>query len=125
MAEALRISAPRETSLIEKLGRLNNEAWEHVGGDPILAAIKAYRDGMGAYNAAPGEDAETVRRTYGIPHQVLEDWTLPAQTREGALEALRLAVEEERDCGASYLTLPLMTAALGYFEKDSKRGLQV
>jgi hypothetical protein len=66
-----------------------------------------------------------VRRTYGIPHQVLEDWTLPAQTKEGALEALRLAVEEERDCGASYLTLPLMSAALAYFEKDSKRALQV
>ncbi|MFQ6158883.1 hypothetical protein [Sinorhizobium meliloti] len=121
MAEALRISTPLETSLMEKLGQLNSEALDYIGGDPILAAIKAYRDGMAAYNADPGqgEDAETVMRTYAIPHQVLEDWTLPAQTRQGALEALLLAVEEERECGASHLTLPLMSAALAYFEKDS------
>ncbi|MDW9632142.1 hypothetical protein GOA75_20085 [Sinorhizobium meliloti] len=124
MAEALRISAPHETSLMEKLGKLNSEALEYVGGDPIRAAIKAYRAGLAAYNTAAGEDDETVMRTYGVPHQVLEDWTLPAQTREGALEALQLAVEEERDCGASHLTLPLMSAALAYFETDNKRGLQ-
>lgn len=41
--------------------------------DPIVDAIKAYRDGMTAYNSDPGEDEETVDRTYGSPLDVLTD----------------------------------------------------
>ncbi|MDE4620631.1 hypothetical protein [Sinorhizobium meliloti] len=112
---AVGVLAPND--LIAKLKRLNSEAREETGmDDPLLAAIKAYRDGMAAYNAAPADDEETVERTYGAPLDVLMDWEEPAQTREGAMAALRLALQEEREFKAAPLATAMLQAALDYFE---------
>ncbi|RVG50539.1 hypothetical protein [Sinorhizobium meliloti] len=104
-----------EASLMDKLERLNNEAHAEIG-DPIIDAIEAYQAGVAAYNAAEGEDEETVMSTYGAPFDVLVDWEMPAQTRAGAMAALRLAAEQEKEFGTSLLTFPLVRAALAYFE---------
>ena len=86
--------------------------------DPILDAIQAYRDGSAAYNAAPGEDDELIERTYGRPLNVLQNWEQPAQTREGAMEALRIALETEHEFQGEPFTINMLTAALAYFEKN-------
>jgi hypothetical protein len=89
--------------------------------DPIISAIQAYRDGNAAYNATPRDDEETIARTYGPPLDVLQEWERPAQTREGALEAIRLAFETEREFMGESLTHNMLAAALAYFENESRQ----
>lgn len=94
-----------------------------VSADPIVSAIAAYRAGMAAFNATDeadwpklgGEDA-VVERTYLAPMRVLDSWGFPAKTRDGAAEALRVALEEIRSFGTDGATVSMITAALGYLE---------
>jgi len=88
--------------------------------DPLLDAIRAFREGLADYNAnAPQDDAAAeayAEMSYVPPMAVLEEWEEPATTRRGALEALRLIAEENDDFAASPVVGPLLAAALAYFE---------
>ncbi|MGO4619014.1 hypothetical protein [Ensifer sp. 2TAB8] len=112
---------PAVLASVASLARIHLEALNlrtDSARDPIQDAIEAYRDGLAAYNSAPGEDDETIDRTYGPPLDVLTDWEQPAQTREGAMAALRLALEEERQFKGLPLSLSMLKAALAYFESE-------
>ncbi len=91
--------------------------------DPLAAACAAYVAALEDYNAnAPSEDAAAnayAATTWKPARDVLENWTEPAVSRDGAMAALRLAAREEEDTGYSGLTSPLLTAALAYFEKEA------
>lgn len=92
--------------------------------DPIIEAIRDYRLGMTAYNCgvvelvAEASDDALIRTTYGPPLEVLSGWTRPAQTREGAVEALRFARQELRDIEDSPVVERLVSAALAFLERD-------
>lgn len=92
-----------------------------AAADPLLDAVAAFRAGMADYNAnAPQDDAGA--NAYSLiswkpPHAVLANWTAPATTRNGAMAALRLAVDEE-ETGDSPLVGPMMRAALAYLEQE-------
>jgi hypothetical protein len=49
----------------------------------------------------------------------LRDWEEPARTREGALAALRLAIEEDATFQGAALLPAMLAAALAYFEAQS------
>ncbi len=87
--------------------------------DPIATAISAYLVAMDDFRRnAPEDDAGAdayALATYRPSLRVLERWRRPASTRSGALAALRLAVEAEKD-GAFDLVGPMLRAGLAYFE---------
>jgi hypothetical protein len=92
--------------------------------DPLLDMITAYRNGLADFNANAPEDNDGAN-AYGEiswlpPFKALENWTAPATTREGAIAALRLAVEEGAHSYAEFIH-PLTTAALAYFEQEGAR----
>lgn len=88
--------------------------------DPILAAIVNFRSALDDYNEnAPDENkgAEIYAlRTFRRPRRVIENWQYGARTRRGAVEALRLANDADRD-GDHVLVGPMVRAALSYLEK--------
>jgi hypothetical protein len=75
------------------------------------------------YNANAPSDNDAadayVELSYGPPFTVLQDWEEPATTRRGALEALKLAIEENETFPLSSVGGPLLAAALAYFEAQS------
>ena len=83
--------------------------------DPIIAAIVAYRDGIQQYNEVPDNDEDAMTHLWREPWGVLRSWDRPCTSREGAMEAMRLAIYED-DIGESQLPMPLMRAVLGYLE---------
>jgi len=92
------------------------------GVDPLLDLIRGYRAAMQAYNASPidldDEDnpdfpgfAERYHRLCNEPPMAL--------TMTGAIEAVRLVVEEEDKCGNQPdLTIRVLLAALAYFDSE-------
>lgn len=83
--------------------------------DPLLAAINHFIHAGDAYDALPEdlneeEDAAAFERLCNEPDRVLMRWSAPATSYEGAIAALRLALQDE-ELGPS-----LIRAALGYFE---------
>lgn len=94
------------------------------GTEPLLRMINAYRAALDEFNrTCPAESSNDVWLTYAettwLPFfYELENWDMPATTMEGAVAALRCAFLEERDNGNSDITLPLMTAAMGYFDRS-------
>ena len=91
--------------------------------DPLLDAIHAYRAGLADYNANAPDDNDLadayVDLSYGPPLEVLDEWEEPATTRRGAIEALKLAIEENETFPLSSVGGPLLAAALAYFEAQS------
>lgn len=89
--------------------------------DPLWMQIHQYRSGLGLFNSrAPEDDQakdEFARQTYLTPRQALEVWAQPAQDREAALFALRLAIDADRE-GDYALVGPMLRAAYRYFESD-------
>lgn len=95
--------------------------------DPLHQAIKDYRRGCAAFEKAPeflneAEHERFVAKTYGPPWDTLLSWSIPATTTVGAIEALRLALEEEEDHQTDLLTISMLTAALGFFEQKQRAG---
>lgn len=90
-----------------------------VRRDPVIAAIADYRSAMQDFNSnAPDDDPGRDRyalETYRRPLSLLRCWRWPATSRAGALEALRLALEAERD-GDYDLVAPMVRSALAYVE---------
>lgn len=69
--------------------------------DPIVAAIWNYTNGVACYDSVEEADYEAsggedllISKTYGPPMAVLDNWTAPAVTAKGAIEALRFALAE-------------------------------
>ncbi|MDI7864102.1 hypothetical protein MRS76_19315 [Rhizobiaceae bacterium n13] len=93
-------------------------AAEGLPKDPIIAAIEAYHAGNAAYRAHPDDDEAAIEATYGPPSRVLESWEQPAQTRQGAIAALKLALYEHEQYGGSELIFPMLDAALAFLEKE-------
>ncbi|MBB4272345.1 hypothetical protein [Rhizobium mongolense] len=91
--------------------------------DPLIEAINAYRAGIADFNQNAPEDDEGAN-AYGEiswlpPFKALENWTAPATTRDGAMAALRLAVDED-EVGDSPLVGTMMRAALAYLEQEGR-----
>lgn len=88
--------------------------------DPLIPAIKAFREGMADYNANAPEDDALAKAyasvSYIVPRMVLVEWALPARTPGGAVAALRLAKEAERDDDLA-IVRPMIGAALRYLEQ--------
>lgn len=92
--------------------------------DPIIDAINAYRTGMAAYNgredfANREEEDAAIAETWGPPMAVLGAWDKPAVSRQGALEALRFAIEEAEEYSCSEMLTNAARAALRYFEQEA------
>ncbi|BAV45735.1 hypothetical protein MesoLj113a_41790 [Mesorhizobium sp. 113-1-2] len=90
--------------------------------DPLLDAIGAYRASLADYNAnAPEGDAADAyaEQTYGPPMTGIEEWEAPATTHRSALEALRLAVDENEGCATNPMVAPLLAAVVAYLEGQS------
>jgi len=87
--------------------------------DPLLHAVRAYQSGLDDFNRATGlsdeERDEFAKVSYAPPMAVLTDWTEPARSMQGAVEALRLAAEENADFGDE-LAGSMISAALAYLE---------
>ena len=96
-----------------------------VTSDPLLDAIAAYRKGEADYNAikeddwpARGGEGEVIRKSYGEPLGVLQEWSVPATTREAAIEALRFAHEENQVHYSNPTVVAMVAAALAFFESE-------
>lgn len=88
--------------------------------DPLLAAINHFIFSGDAYDALPEdmseeEDAEAFERLCNEPDEVLKHWSSPAASHEGAVTALRLALQDDD------LAPSMIKAALGYLDR---RGAQ-
>ena len=84
--------------------------------DPLVAEIAAYRAGLAAYHSLPDEEA-CDHTTYDGPMETLLNRGGPALTREGAVEALRLAVSEAKYTIADPVVVKMIHAAIGYLER--------
>ncbi|MGX5830345.1 hypothetical protein [Mesorhizobium sp. 43Arga] len=87
--------------------------------DPLLAAINLYQFAGEAYDDMPEDlteeqEAEAFSRLCADPDAVLSAWGKPATTHEGAVAALRLALQELEAEGEP-IVKSLVAAALGYF----------
>jgi hypothetical protein len=88
--------------------------------DPLLDLIKAYKAGIDEFNLnAPEDDAGAnayAGMTYMPPLKALMAWTAPAATSAGAVAALKLAQQANRDREVM-IVAPMLQAAILYFEK--------
>ncbi|RSC31219.1 hypothetical protein EGT36_21325 [Agrobacterium sp. FDAARGOS_525] len=91
--------------------------------DPVVAALQAYNDGNKAFEAIGsanfdqhgGEEA-VIAKTYGPPMEVIDTWDKPCTTREGAIAALRHALDECDAFSCSDSLTAMTRAALLYLE---------
>lgn len=88
--------------------------------DPIIAAIASYREACETFEALDWSEVDnpaSVEKTYGPPLSVLQSWTMPAETIDGAVAALRLAHEDLADVFLhDCMPLRMVSAALGFLE---------
>lgn len=89
----------------------------------LLQAIDAYYAGLAAFNALtdPGDGAEAdaaIAATYGSAIQALEQWGRPAESREAAIEALKVAKKEAAAFKDSAIVGTMAAVALGFFENE-------
>ncbi|ANV26891.1 hypothetical protein BA939_23740 [Rhizobium sp. S41] len=94
-----------------------------VAGDPLVQAVKNFEQGKKAFCSIKeadwpslgGEDA-VIEMTYGAPMRVLDEWNKPCTSLEGAISALRHAVDEADVFSCSESLDSMLRAALGYLE---------
>lgn len=88
--------------------------------DPVVEAVQAYRAGMDDYNAnAPVEDELAnayAAQTYEPPMRVLMAWDQPATTKEGALAAIEMALEERAQQEESPVETAMLRAVHGFLK---------
>lgn len=84
--------------------------------DPLLEAIDAYLAGLDDFNKnAPELDWEAYAdRSFEPPLKVLSRWTQPAWTRQGALKALQIAMDDAHGVYGSEAAERMVKAAIGY-----------
>lgn len=89
--------------------------------EPLTVLIEAYRDGIADYAMNAPEDVDAAaayaETSYRRPRIALKAWKDPAQTLYGAVDALRMANEADRNDDAEVVSV-MLRAALGYFEAN-------
>ena len=91
--------------------------------DPLRLAIANYHYGMALFelvsekdwNKAGGE-AAVIEATWGAPFETLKEWSRPAMTNAGAVEALGLILSEAEFHASSSLIRPMAKAVLKFLE---------
>lgn len=87
--------------------------------DPLIGAINAMKAGLADYNANAPEDDDAARAyaeiSYRPPRRVIERWKRPAISIDGAVSALRLARDADRDDDGLIVTA-MLSAALAFFD---------
>lgn len=94
--------------------------------DPLLDLVQEYRSHHAIYNASRAPDGSDEERTLHAawydPYARLMDDPPAATTLAGAIEAIRLVRDEERDCGGQPdLTINVLAAALAFFDTRMAR----
>lgn len=93
-----------------------------ASSDPLLNAINAFRAGVtdfDAYSSQNDDERDAYARvSYFPPMEVLQEWDRPAVTRQGALEAIRFALQENREIGGNVIVTNMLAAAFAHFERD-------
>lgn len=90
--------------------------------DPLLDVIDSYRAGLIEFNRLTADERDDKRwpehgaATYEPWQVALDDWSEPARTCEGAIEALRAALSEQDGVRGSVAADRLVKAALEYLE---------
>lgn len=93
-----------------------------AGYDPLLNAIRAYRDGLIEFNRLAKESDDDERwnefseATYLPWQNKLDAWDAPAQTRESAIEALQAALDDDHGLRGTPAMDRMIKAAIGYLE---------
>lgn len=91
-------------------------------GDALLDAVRAYRNAMEDFNQnAPRDDAGAaayVKVSYGPALQLLDHWTKPAGSVEGAIEALKISLDDERGLHGCDTADRMIKAALLFLEAN-------
>lgn len=86
--------------------------------DPIIVAIEEFHDGMRRFGLIDDVTADGLKEEFDClvraPNDVLEGWDKPIRTHEGAVAALRLAVEENRVYADSAVAARMVEAVLAY-----------
>ena len=131
LAEALNEQCPGSYLIQIRPGKgvfvgyeLEHPYGQEVGAaDPLVDAIRAYRQGLIDFCANAPEDnagcSALADETY-VPHLTrLECWNEPAVSRDGAIEALRLALDEDRGVYNSDAADSMVRAALRYLETQT------
>lgn len=94
--------------------------------DPLLELVRNYQSSMRAYNASPDDlydDEDPALPAFEANYHRLCTAPPDATTLEGAVEAVRLVLEEERDCGNQPdLTINVLRAALAFFDSGRVTG---
>lgn len=94
-----------------------------VDAHTLSTLIAAFKRGRGAYSACEKfatveAEREFAQETYGWAMQRLEIWQRPAESREEAMIALKLARQEIEQSSDSALVRPMLAAALEYLEAE-------
>ncbi|MND71435.1 hypothetical protein D3C87_1160910 [compost metagenome] len=91
--------------------------------DPVITALQAYQNGNAAFCAIKENDwpelggqEAVINMTYGPPMEVLNNWELPCTSKDGAIAALKFALQEIDDFYGEPRVVCMMTAALAYLE---------
>jgi hypothetical protein len=99
-------------------------------GDPILNAISAYRNSLAQFTAFSKTDVTDQQRdqyaetSYLPPMEALQHWEGgPARSFDGARDAIRMALDEEKDFSSSSMVPRMLEAALGYLDKPAVDGI--
>lgn len=90
--------------------------------DPLLDAIRAYREGLADFERNhPRDDDERTdafaAATYAPPLARLSEWREPAASLEGAVEALRLALNDTGGVKDTEAGERMVAAALAFLER--------
>lgn len=95
--------------------------------DPLVTAIEELQKGMAAYDSHPDagtdDDEAVAEHTYRPSLRTLQQWSVPAVTRAGALAALELANQDLEHSLDSALVTSMIGAAFSFFRGET--GTQV
>lgn len=83
--------------------------------------IDAYRESLADFNARSFDTDEAseafAEASFEPLQQILANWSKPAATVEEARAALQLTIDELRGSAGPFLTLPMVTAVLGFLSE--------
>jgi hypothetical protein len=86
----------------------------------LLETIRAYQQGLDDFNKNSPRDQEGseayIDVSYGPPLALLDNWDKPAETREEAIEALRISLTDKNGVYGSDAADRMVEAAIGYLE---------
>lgn len=95
--------------------------------DPLLELVRAYQRNAAAYNASYLEDDcevdQIAHELWFLPFSRLQSSAPSATSLDGVIEAIRLVIDEERDCGNQReFNISVLTAALAYLDGIATEG---